>query len=64
MHMDEQIKVLFLPEPRIPLFSVFSKTEKGKRLKRKYDTAIRELGFTSDDYIGLIGKEFARMDDK
>ncbi|WP_084681025.1 substrate-binding periplasmic protein [Desulfospira joergensenii] len=60
--MDAKIKVLLLPEPPHPFYSVFCKNEKGKKLARQYDIAIKELEFTSDDYIEFIQAEFALLD--
>lgn len=60
LNMDAQIRILYLPEPPLPFYSVFCKNEKGKKLARKYDVAIKELGFTSDHYIELIQDEFDR----
>jgi len=58
LNMDAQIRILYLPEPPLPFFSVFCKNEKGKILAHKYDIAIKELGFTSNHYIELIQHEF------
>lgn len=62
LDIETQIKVLSLPEPPLPFYSVFCKNEKGKILARKYDIAIKELGFTSEHYIKLIQNEFVLLD--
>jgi len=62
LHMQTKIKVLSLPEPSLPFYSVFCKNKKGKRLAHQYDIAFKELGFTSDNYIEFVKKEFDRLD--
>jgi ABC-type amino acid transport substrate-binding protein len=64
LNLDEKVRILFLPEPPIPFFTVFCKNEKGKILTEKYDIAKKDLGFTSDDYNELIQHEFNLLTQK
>jgi ABC-type amino acid transport substrate-binding protein len=58
LKLDPYVKILFLPEAPLPFYSVFSKNEKGKMLKEKFDAAMEEAGFKSEDYIELVRHEF------
>ena len=57
LNLDKQIKILFLPEPPLPFYSVFHKSENGKMLAEKYDIAIKELGLTTNHYLELVQHE-------
>ena len=58
MGIDNQIKILFLPEKPWPFYTVFRKTQRGKRLKRMFDAAFVESGYKPEDYHAMIQSEF------
>jgi len=55
----EQIKVLPLPDPPIPMFIGFSKqSPRGQKLVEQYNAVSASVSFTPDDYAALIQQEF------
>ena len=58
LKLDSQVKILFLPEGPVPFYSVFCKSKRGEMLAQKFDAAFKEIGFTSEDYVELIHREY------
>ena len=55
----DQIKVLPLPDPPIPMYVGFSKqSPRGQALVEQYNAAQASVPFTFDDYAALIQQEF------
>jgi polar amino acid transport system substrate-binding protein len=50
-----KIKLIYLPEPKIPIFTVFSK-KAAPDLKDKYDAAFKKVGGRSTYYKQFLGK--------
>jgi ABC-type amino acid transport substrate-binding protein len=56
LKIDDQIKILTLPEPSRGIYAVFSKkSDRGKELAEAYNNIFQNLNF---DYVPLIKKEF------
>jgi polar amino acid transport system substrate-binding protein len=56
LKIDDQIKILTLPEPPRGIYAVFSKkSEKGKGLLESYNKIFQDVRL---DYVSLIKKEF------
>ena len=63
MNIDDQVKILFLPESPWPFYTVFSKTPRGKMLTEKFDRAFIESGYQPEDYHVMIKSEFDHIKD-
>jgi len=58
--IQDQIKIVLLPEPPGELFTVFSKkSEKGKTLVEKYNSVSAKSGL---QYSGMIDREFREIE--
>ncbi len=60
MGIQDQIKIILLPEPPMPLFTVFSKkSERGKALVEKYNSVSAKSGL---QYSEMIDREFREIE--
>lgn len=57
LKMDHHLKVLLLPENPMPLYTVFTKTPKGRILVEKFDAVFHQVKCGSEDYDILVEKE-------
>lgn len=59
LHLRDQIKVLPLPEPVLPVYIGFSKASpRGRLLQEQYDAAQAALGFGLEEYLTFVRQEF------
>jgi ABC-type amino acid transport substrate-binding protein len=59
LHLLDQIKVLPLPEPPMPVYIGFSKkSPRGKMLMEQYNAAQAEIGMGPEEYTKFIQQEF------
>jgi len=61
--LKDDIKILELPEPPVPVIVAFSKnTKNGRKLLEEYNKVQAEMKFGHTDYLKLIQKEFEYLD--
>jgi polar amino acid transport system substrate-binding protein len=59
LKLDDQIKILSLPEPPVGVYSVFSKkSEKGQMLLQKYNEIVKESNLNYSDFLEKEFKKF------
>lgn len=51
LNLDQKIKVLKLPEPADRGYIVFAKNEKGKKILKQFNQAIKKLKMNYDHYL-------------